>query len=479
MKQMKMETTNSRILHVFIFLGVLFACLAGYLTWFELQGKTDIMQSAYNRRLQKDEDKILRGSILDRNGICLAKTQTTEGIRQRVYPFGKLYAHVIGYDSQTYGKTLLEARYNDQLLGQDGLELVDEIGSMISGKKRVGYNIYLTIDNSLQQRARELMGNKHGAVVAMNPKTGAILAMVSAPDYDPNSAVMQQKWATLIEDENNPLLPRAVMGLYPPGSTFKVLTAAAAVENGLADMTIDDKGRTVIDGMVIRNHSGKAYGRLDLIKAFTVSSNVYFAQMAGKIGAGNLVSEAKKAGFGRNFPFDIPLTVSRIGDAGMSETELAATGIGQGKVLATPLQMAMVSAGVANAGKIMKPYLVGDIVAAGGKVVHRKTAQELYSLMDASTAEKLTEMMKNVVSSGTGTRARISGYTVAGKTGTAENEKSSQGEGYDHAWFIGFAPAEDPEIAVAVILEYEGQGGGIAAAPIAGKVMASWLESQH
>ena len=478
MKQLKMTTTNSRILHVFIFLGLLFSCLAGYLTWFELDGKTDIMQSSYNRRLQKNEDKIQRGSIFDRNGNCLAKTETVDGVKTRVYPHGALYAHVIGYDSQTYGKTLLEARYNDQLLGVDSLEIVDELGSMISGKQRVGYNIYLTIDNALQEKARDLLGEKRGAVVAINPKTGEILALVSTPDFDPNPDVMQQKWPALTEDENNPLLPRAVMGLYPPGSTFKVLTAAAAIENGLSGLTVDDKGQTVIDGMVVRNHSGKAYGQLDMMKAFTVSSNVYFSQLAENIGAQSLVDQAKKAGFGSKLAFDIPVSASRIGNTSMSKTELAATGFGQGKVLATPLQMAMVSAGVANYGKIMKPYLVGDISDAQGKVVRQYTPQRLYTFMDVKTAGKLTEMMKNVVKSGTGTRARISGYTVAGKTGTAQNEKSAMGEGYDHSWFIGFAPAENPRIAVAVILEYDGQGGGKAAAPIAGKVMSDWLRSQ-
>lgn len=475
---MKMESVNSRILHAFIAIGLLFACLVGTLTWFELWGKTPIMKSTYNRRLLAAEEQIKRGSILDRQGTVLAASEGKEGMRKRVYPFKNLYAHVIGYDSLTYGKTLLEARYNDALLGHSGLEIIGKVESLISGEERVGNNLILTVDNSLQKKARELMGKHRGAIVALNPKTGAILAMVSTPDYNPNGTSMEENWAGLTEDEKSPLLPRAVMGLYPPGSTFKVVTAAAALENGLADTAFEDAGSTVIDGKTISNHSGKAYGQLDMTKALAVSSNVYFAQLADLLGAKALTAKAEAAGFGDAPALDLPLTKSRIGTPDMGKTELAATGIGQGRLMATPLQMAMVSAGIANDGVIMKPYLVNAISDSTGKVLKTTRPQSLYQFTDTATADALTEMMISVVKSGTGTKARISGTPVAGKTGTAQNEKSSQGEGFDHAWFIGFAPAEDPQIAIAVILEYQGKGGGQAAAPIAGKVMGAWLKGK-
>ncbi len=474
---MKMDSTNSRILHIFIAIGILFACLAGSLTWFELHGKTSVMKSAFNRRLQAEENQILRGSILDRKGVVLASTEIQGESRVRVYPFNNRYTHVIGYDSLTYGKTLLESRFNDTLLGRDGLEIIGKVGSLLTGEKRSGHNLVLTLDDDLQKKARTLMGGNRGAIVALDPKTGAILAMVSTPDFDPNAGRMEEEWPNLAEDENSPLLPRAVMGLYPPGSTFKVVTAAAAIENGLADTQFDDSGSIVIDGKTISNHSGKAYGNIDMIKALTVSSNVYFAQLADLVGAEALTKKAHSAGFGDSLTLDIPLTDSRIGTADMGKTELAATGIGQGKLMATPLQMAMISAGIANEGTIMKPYLVGSTTDVSGKVLKTAAPQTLYRFTDATTAEAITDMMISVVKKGTGTKAKISGTTVAGKTGTAQNEKSAQGEGFDHAWFIGFAPAEDPQIAVAVILEYQGKGGGQAAAPIAGKVMGTWLKS--
>ncbi len=474
---MKMESTNSRVLHVFIVIGLLFACLAGSLTWFELKGKAAVMNSAYNRRLLAEEEQIFRGSILDRKGVILASTQEDEGIRTRSYPFKNLYTHVIGYDSVTYGKTLLEARYNDTLLGKDSLAIIGKVGSLISGEKRLGNNLTLTLDNALQKKARELMGKNRGAVVALNPKTGEILAMVSTPDFDPNGGKLEDKWPALVEDENSPLLPRAVMGLYPPGSTFKVVTAAAAIEKGLTDTQIEDAGSIVIDGKTFSNHSGKAYGSLDMTGAFTVSSNVYFSQLAEKVGGKALTDKAEKGGFANPFTFDLPLTASRMGTADMGRTELAATGIGQGKLLATPLQMAMISAGIANDGVIMKPYVVGSTSDAKGTVLKTTRPQSLYQFTDAAVADAITEMMIEVVKKGTGTKARISGTTVAGKTGTAQNEKSVQGEGFDHAWFIGFAPADDPQIAVAVILEYQGKGGGQAAAPNAGKVVDAWLKT--
>lgn len=474
---MKMDSINSRILHIFVAIGLLFACLAGSLTWFELQGKNGIMKSTFNRRLMAEEEQILRGGVQDRAGVILAHSEDKQGIQTRVYPYKNLYAHILGYDSATYGKTLLEAKYNDALLGRDGLEIIGKVERLISGEKRVGHTLTLTLDHTLQKKARELLGKNRGAVVALDPRTGAILAMVSTPDYNPNEAPLGEKWPVLVEDENSPLLPRAVMGLYPPGSTFKVLTAVSAMENGLGDYQVEDAGSIVIDGKTIRNHSGKAYGKLDMTKALAVSSNVYFSQLADLMGAPALTDQAAQAGIGSELSFDLPLTQSRIGEADMGKTELAATGIGQGKLMVTPLQMALVSAGIANNGVIMKPYLVANTINSEGKMLKVVKPQSLYTFTDAATADAVTEMMVGVVKNGTGTKARITGTTVAGKTGTAQNEKSAQGEGFDHAWFIGFAPAEDPQIAVAVILEYQGKGGGQAAAPIAGKVMSTWLKA--
>jgi peptidoglycan glycosyltransferase len=471
-----MDTVNSRILHSLVFAGILFGLLITSLTWFELRGKNDIMGNAYNKRLIEAEEEIVRGSIVDRNGEILAETLSSEASKIRNYPEKRLYAHIIGYNSSIYGKTLLEARYNSELIGKTNLEFMKSLKAMLSNETKAGYNLRLTISNPLQAIAREQLGDRHGAVVALDPGTGEILAMVSTPDYNPNASKLEENWKTLIEDENSPLLPRATMGLYPAGSIFKVVTAAAAIETGKGDYTTNDQGTTVIDGMTFSNAGQKARGEIDLHQAMTVSSNVYFAELSQKIGAGDLIAKAKDAGITKSFEFDLPRTDSRIGDSGMGKTELAATAIGQGKLLVSPLQMAMLAAGVANNGEIMQPYLVKTVENAGGEAVREADPHSLYKWIKPETAALLKEMMVSVVEEGTGTRAQISGVNVAGKTGTAQNEKSTESDSKDHAWFIGFAPAEEPRIAVAVLLEYRGEGGGRAAAPVAAKVMSAWLK---
>jgi peptidoglycan glycosyltransferase len=228
--------------------------------------------------------------------------------------------------------------------------------------------------------------------------------------------------------------------------------------------------------MTFSNAGEKSHGDIDLHKAMTVSSNVYFAELSQKIGASDLIAMAKDAGITKSFDFDLPRSDSRIGDNGMGKTELAATGIGQGKLMVSPLQMAMVAAGIANNGTIMQPYLVKTVEKEEGNILRKSEAETLYDMVSPSTADQLKSMMVSVVEEGTGTRAQISGVQVAGKTGTAQNEKSTESDSKDHAWFIGFAPAEDPKIAVAVLLEYRGEGGGRAAAPVAAKVMSAWLK---
>jgi len=473
---LKLDTINSRILHSLVLAGVLFGLLITSLTWFELRGKNDIMGNAFNKRLIAEEEEVLRGRIVDRKGEVLAETLPSENSKIRNYPEKRLYAHIIGYNSAVYGKTLLEAKYNSELIGKSNLEFFQQIQKMLSEETPKGYDLRLTISHALQVVAREQLGDRHGAVVALDPKTGEILAMVSTPDFNPNASKLEENWKTLIENENSPLLPRATMGLYPPGSIFKVITAAAAIEAGKGDYTTEDLGTTVIDGMTFSNAGEKAHGDVDLHKALTVSSNVYFAELSQKIGASALIDKAKDAGITKSFEFDLPRTDSRIGDKSMGKTELAATGIGQGKLLVSPLQMAMVAAGIANNGTIMQPYLVKSVEKEEGSLLRTTDAKSLYDMVSAETAAELKAMMVSVVEEGTGTRAQISGVQVAGKTGTAQNEKSTESDSKDHAWFIGFAPAEDPQIAVAVLLEYRGEGGGRAAAPVAAKVMSAWLK---
>ncbi len=476
---MKKSTTNSRILHIFIVISVLFIGLIVYMSYFELYGKESIMANNYNRRLKAYESGIIRGQILDRNGEVLASTKVKEGITSRNYPYKNLYAHVIGYNSDIYGKTLLEAQYNDTLLGINALGLFGNIVSLFTGEDKTGNNINLTIDHQLQARARELMGDNRGSIVAINPKTGEILAMVSTPDYNPNESSLEKNWDKISTDESSPLLPRAVLGLYPPGSTFKVVTAISALEEGLSDFMIEDNGSVIIDGKTFSNAGNKAYGELDMTSAMAFSSNVYFTELSEVLKSKALIKTAEKAGINKKFNFDLPLKKSSMSNTITSKTEFAATVIGQGKLLVTPLQMALICSGIANDGVIMKPYLVKSVTDKNNNTLTKTISKKLYKITDAKTASIVKDMMIQVVKKGTGQNAAISNVEVAGKTGTAQNEKSNQGEGYDHAWFIGFAPAEDPEIAIAVIVEYQSKDGGQIAAPIARKIMSLWLKNKN
>jgi peptidoglycan glycosyltransferase len=477
-KKSRMLKRQKRTINVLVLMSVLFITLIGYITYFELFGKENIMASSYNRRQWAREDKVLRGTIFDRKGVALAQSEMAGEKQIRSYPFGALYSHVIGYNSVSYGKTQLESKYNDQLSNINPLNPVTDLRDKITGTKSVGNNLYLTLDHQLGKRASELLGNRNGAVVALQPQTGEVLALVSKPDFDPNNESLNENWSELIESEENPLLPRATQGLYVPGSTFKVAVSLKALETGLAMENFNDQGSVIIDGKKIGNHGGTAHGILDLERALAVSSNTYFASLGVELGEGHLEDLAQEVGLGKSIPFDIPVSTSRFSYQSMSETDQAAVAIGQGKILVSPLQMAMITAGIANHGLVMKPYLVDKVISANGFVVKRQEPNVFYRLAEAEYADRVKEMMLTVVDRGTGSNAQIFGIGVGGKTGTAQNELSIVEDEKEHTWFIGFAPAENPQIAVAVLLEYSGSTGGKQAAPIARELMIQWLKEQ-
>lgn len=462
-----MEQQNKRIIHVMVLICFLFLCIVVYLTYFEVFVKDKILSNSYNRRLWEQEDTTLRGSILDRNGTVLAKSNADGKEQERIYPYGSLYSQVIGYNSKAYGKSLMELKYNNELLNIKEFSSIFNFKEKLSGEQKIGNNLYLTIDHNLQSKAEQLIRGKNGAVVVMRPKTGEILAMVSKPDFDPASSKLAQNWEELIKSKDSPFLPRATQGLYAPGSTFKVLTAAAAVENGMEDRTFEDKGSITIDGKIFNNFQSHVYGSLDLKGALAVSSNVAFAQLGADLGEKVLKDITTRAGFNKDIPFDIPVNSSRFPYETMGKTDLAAVGMGQGKLLVTPLHMAMIASGIANNGTMMKPYLVDRVVSASD-VTQMSAKPEVFGrIMAPETASKVKEMMQYVVETGTGKSAAIKGVKIAGKTGTAENELSGKQKNKEHAWFICFAPVDDPQVAVAVVLEYSGSTGGSLAAPIA------------
>lgn len=455
---------NKRIIRVLIVVSLMFLSLLTYLLYFNMFEAKEVASNPYNKRQWEDERYVKRGNIYDINGVLLAETVVDGDNRTRRYPMGELYSHVIGYCSQVYGKSQLEMAYDDQLLGKGDI-------AISFNELRSGYDLTLTIDNSLQQYAYDQLDGRRGAVVAMDPQTGKILAMVSLPDFDPSAENLEQNWNTIVEREDSPLLARATMGLYPPGSTYKIVTASAAYANGRTGEIFEDNGVFEQGDVTVYNFGREAHGTIDMKEAFEVSSNYVFCTLGYEMGSETVLQEAEAFGVNKEISFDISTAKSEIQYKKMSDVDAALVSIGQGQLLMTPLHVAMMGSAIANNGTMMQPILVENVKTASGITLSESKPETLYNCVSEDCAAYIEELMCGVVSEGSGKSARISGITVAGKTGTAENETEQ-----DHAWFVGYAPAENPQICVAVLLENDGGTGGTNAAPIARNIMRQYLQ---
>ena len=464
---------GTRLLIIFFAIGLLYLSLTCYLTYIELSAKNTFMDNSFNQRQWKKEQNTLRGEIKDRDNVVLAKSKMeTDKTQTRIYPFGKDYAHIIGYNSKVYGKSQLELTYNKSLAGLTEFSNLSDISAQIQGEKR-GDTVILTLSNELQQTALNALGGRNGSVVALNPKTGEILCMASNPSFDPSAENLANKWEILNTDEQAPFLFRATSGQYAPGSIFKTIMLCAAYENGLGNMTFNDTGEITIGGKTFKNAGSKAYGNIDVEQAYTVSSNVAFMEIGQKLGEDEIEKYIEKFKLFEKIDLEIPTASGYYKKSGdLSKDELAQLSIGQGTLLVTPLKMAMMAATIANHGVMQQPFIVKMVVNDLGIDVENGKQKILGRVVSAQTANMVKNCMVKVVESGTGRNAGISGVQVAGKTGTAENEMP----GKDHAWFVGFAPADNPEIAICVMVEYSGSSGGSAAAPIAQKVMSKWVK---
>lgn len=393
--------------------------------------------------------KTERGEIFAADGTVLATSKEIENRFHRLYPHGPLFAAVIGYF--------------DPILGRSGLEAAAE--KWLGNGRSRGLDLTLTLDLTLQEEAARLLSGKRGAIVALDPRTGAVVAMVSAPTFDPNSLDVAQDSA----GGNGSLINRALAGRYPPGSTFKIITAAAALDAGIAESgsLYNGPASLPVYGSTVTNYGSKAAGRLSVKKAFAKSTNTIFAQLGLELGAAKLSQSAQAFGFGSEIPFDLPVSVSRLAPPEKMDPVMTAwSAVGQGETLATPLQMALTAAAISHEGIIMEPYIVESVRDYQGAVQYKKRPQSWRRAVTPETALLVREMMVETVASGTGRAAALTGFEVGGKTGTAE-----VGAGRTpHAWFLGFAPADKPRVAVAVVVENGGTGGS-AAAPLAGKLM--------
>ncbi|MBR1442292.1 MAG: penicillin-binding protein 2 [Firmicutes bacterium] len=456
---------------LFWFYTLLFVLLICYLINFTLIDSEDIVTNSYNPRLTRIDSEIKRGDIKDSNGDVLAYSSLSGESYSRHYNYPLEFSHVIGYT--TNGMSGIESKYNF-ILQNPTNELFQRIRNLITDEDIQGDSITLTLNKDLQQRAYNLLGSSKGSIVIMEPSTGKILAMVSYPNYDPSSIL--EKWSYLSADEgNNPLLNRATQGLYPPGSTFKILTMASAVEN-LSDWntyTYYCKGYEDYSERTINCFDSTPHGEVKMNSALAMSCNTFFSNIGLKLTAPILTQSAEKAMF--NKPLDFSLDYNKaVFDlpADSSRSDIVVTSIGQGKTLVTPLYMALLTSSVANNGIMMKPYILDHAEDYNGIEKIKTLPSMLAQPFSSDTAHKVADAMQEVVTSGTGIQAAVWDTKIAGKTGTAENSS-----GDDHSWFVAFAPVDSPKVAVVVMLENGGTGSK--AVPVARELILKALSAKN
>lgn len=482
---------NKPLRRISLFCGLLVLALLIRTNWLQYVQAQELSTRKENRRVQIAQYATERGNIIVQ-GQPVTGSKVTEGSDfkfKRTYIDGPLWAPVTGYASQAFGSTQLENIDDGILTGNDDRLFFDRTIGMFTGEKKQGGNVVTTLNAAAQKAAYQQLGTKKGAVAAIDPSTGAILALVSTPSYDPSSFAGFSKddgkaWRDLNNSEDKNLVNRALRETYPPGSTFKVVTASAALENGVVtdiDAPTDTPEPYILPGTktpMVNHASGCEKSSLN--NALRVSCNSVFANMGDKVGRDKMVDMAQKFGF--NSTIDTPVRAfASVYDKTMGRDGNAQSSIGQFNTAATPLQMAMVTAAIANDGKLMKPYMVDQLTAPNLDVIEKHEPQEMSRPVSAATAQKVQQMMVNVVENGTGTPAQIKGVTVGGKTGTAQHGEKNAKRPY--AWFISYAklPNGSSPVAVAVVVEdsdasREDITGGGLAAPVAKAVMEAVLK---
>jgi len=474
-----------------------FVVVALALGYWQFYRQDELLARPTNPRIAEEARRVVRGKILDRTGKVLAENvPQPDGASERTYPTGGL-AHIVGYHSERYGNSGIEAKYDDYLSGTRSADPVDRTISALLHRPTVGSDVVLTLDARIQQAAVDALGGNPGAVVVLDPVSGAVLAMASAPTFDPGQ--IDERWNAMVNDPANPLVNRAIQSTYTPGSTFKVITAAAALDLNLVDPGA--KFRCVdpirIDNLQVdcRNHSHLP--TVDFREAFAWSCNRTFALTGLELGterlaladvlrppfpwqnqlgrsAQRLEEYAGRFWIGKSLPFDLPVEPGQVKGGGeWYPSLLAQTAFGQGELAATPLQMALAAAAIANGGAVPAPYVAGEARAAGGATTSlNHPAGTLGQAISAKTAQTINEMMVLSVDTAWAKPAAMAGVKVGGKTGTAE--AGAEGS-TPHSWFIGYAPAEQPRVAIAVIMEHKGSGTDFAT-PAAKTIMQRALE---
>jgi peptidoglycan glycosyltransferase len=485
---------GSSVVRTGIAVACAFAVLAVGAGWWQVVEAQRLSTAGDNPIVIAAARRTLRGPIVDRDGRWLARSSRDEnGEALREYR-DRTISHVVGYASRQFGTAGLERAYNAELLGLSGSAPLGGLLDKFDPSPRDPLGLRLTIDLRLQRAAVQGLGRNRGAVVLLDPSTGEVLALASTPTYDASAIADPDTaagaFATLREDEAQALLPRATLGRYVPGSVFKIVTATAALDSGAVSPSTtfpeqppaEEEG-LLVEGYPIRDghHPQTGDTALDLVGATEASCNIWYALAGLETGGDRLVDVASELGFGTAIPFDLPVAVSRVtdGDGGApggftDDVELAAASFGQGETFVTPLQMAVVAATIANDGTSMRPHLVAELTGAGPG--SRKVGPDPWRrVLSAEDARSIQAAMRKAVEGRIGRQftqgAKVPGVPTAGKSGTAE----LGGKGEPHSWFIGFAPVDDPQIAIAVLVERGGRGGD-RAAPLAGEIMRRYFE---
>jgi peptidoglycan glycosyltransferase len=478
---------STPIMRLFATIVVLFLVLVAWTSrWSVFEAKA-LRDDTLNKRPLFAQLRVERGAIRAADGTVIARSvRGPRGTFRRTYPTGALFGHPVGYANVALQQLSgIERFRNDELSGVG--DEIDAVVDQLQGKRREGDALRTTLEPDAQRIALEQLAaaGEAGAVVALDPRTGAIKVMASLPTYDPNALDDRGTFRALNRDATAPLFDRTTQSGYAPASTFKVLTAAAAIDSGqyTPDSTIDGSSPKVISGVPLENEGGKDYGPITLAQALTFSVNTVFAQIGEDLGVETLARYMERFGFYRRPPLDYPpdqLVASgerlrgRLMDPTSSRIDVGRMAIGQDKLAVTPLQMAMVVAAIANGGTLMEPHLADRIVDPDGRTVEQVEPRVMGTPIESATAAALNQMMRTVVEEGTGTAVQLPGIDVAGKTGTAE--VGALGSGLTQPWFVAFAPADDPRIAIAVTVERSlGGFGGTVAAPIARAVLEELL----
>lgn len=459
------RTIKRYVLQVAAFLLICLGVLSIYVVYLQSVAADGLAKNPLNQRSAQAEADVQRGSILDSEGRALAQS-TQPG--NRSYPMGESMAFVTGYFSEEIGSSGIEGYANRDLLGiTEEVMRMGPIAQLFQSSR--GNDVRLTIDSDAQQAAFDGLAGRRGAVVVLDVDTGAVLALVSSPSYDPN--YIAGDWNAMLEREDSPLLNRALQGLYPPGSTIKPMIADIALEQGITDdhEVFECTGSLDVGGgSSIRESHGEVHGDVHLEQALVKSCNVTFGTLAMRMGAKPLKEGFRRFGFEKLTDGELQESASHLPDfSSLDMGDIAQVGIGQSMLLVTPMRMALLAAAMANDGVVMKPYMIQQVVSPTGVIVKEHTPTKWFSATTRSRANLMNEWMEEVVQKGTGTAAKVSGVKVTGKTGTAENPG-----GDDHAWFIGSAVIGSHRIAFSIIVENSG-GGGTEAAPIARKIVLS------